>query len=90
MLLEDCVASMRPVKVREPHFKVFPEFYDASYAGRYERFCMKLVLERHYDAAALILSEEEPGRKGQYSVPNEEIGFRRFATALEAHLRGHA
>lgn len=30
-MLEDCKASTRPVKVREPHFKVFPEFVGASY-----------------------------------------------------------
>jgi hypothetical protein len=28
-LLEDCEGSRRPVKVREPHFKVFPEFVKA-------------------------------------------------------------
>jgi len=31
MLLEDAPASTRPVKAREPHFKVFPEFVDVSY-----------------------------------------------------------
>src|SRR5574337_1308862 len=25
-MLEDCAASNRPVKIQEPHFKVFPEF----------------------------------------------------------------
>jgi len=30
-MLEDCQGSNRPVKVREPHFKVFPEFVGASY-----------------------------------------------------------
>jgi len=38
-MLEDCPASQRPVRVQEPHFRVFPEFVDASYAKRYELFC---------------------------------------------------
>ena len=35
-LLEDCTSSTKPVSVKEPHFKVFPEFRDSSYAKRYE------------------------------------------------------
>jgi hypothetical protein len=34
------------------YFKVFPEFVGASYMRRYELFCRKLVLERHYTASA--------------------------------------
>ena len=34
MLLEETLASTRPVKAQEPHFKVFPEFKSASYAKR--------------------------------------------------------
>lgn len=34
MLLEEAPESTRPVQAREPHFKVFPEFKDASYARR--------------------------------------------------------
>jgi hypothetical protein len=59
-LLEDCDGSRRPVKVKEPHFKVFPEFVNASYARRYELFCRKLVRKRHYNAAAFLTSEQRP------------------------------
>ena len=38
MLLESCPKSMTPVKVVEPHFKVFPEFRGATYAKRYMKF----------------------------------------------------
>ena len=55
-MLEDCQASNRPVKVREPHFKVFPEFIGASYMKRYELFCRKLILERHYTSSSFITS----------------------------------
>ena len=52
-ILEDCAKSQSPVKVYEPHFKVFPEFRGASYCRRYELSCRKLVLERHYTASML-------------------------------------
>jgi hypothetical protein len=59
LLLEDCAASRRPIKVNEPHFGSRPEFRDASYAQRYELFCRKLVLERQYNAACFLMSERE-------------------------------
>ncbi len=88
-LLEDCPESQRSVKVREPHFKVFEEFRDVSYAKRYEIFCRKLVLERHYDATALLMTEQETFQKGLYSEPNRDIGFQRLVSSFEAHLKGH-
>ncbi len=60
-MLEDCPSSNHPVKVKEPHFKVFPDFVGASYMRRYELFCRKLVLERHYTAAAFVSSTETGG-----------------------------
>jgi len=52
MLLEDAPKSTRPVRPKEPHFKVFPEFKGASYAKRYEVLLTKLVRSRLYDAGA--------------------------------------
>ena len=85
MLLEDSLGSRTPVEVREPHFSVFPEFRESSYAERYRLFCQKLVRERLYDAACLILSEEKSGLRGEYTEPSEEISFRNFAASLTAH-----
>ncbi len=90
MLLEDSPRSKTSVRVSEPHFKVFKDFKDASYARRYELFCQCLVRERLYDAACLILSDRERGLKGNYSEPNEEINFRRLATSLHAHASAFA
>jgi len=56
MLLEDCAESQRPVGCREPHFSVFSEFRDASYARRYQILCERLVERRLYSAAALELT----------------------------------
>ena len=89
-LLEDCPQSRKPVGVREPHFPVFPEFSDASYAKRYELFCRKLVLERHYEAAALLTSDREGGPKGIYREPAEDLTFEHYSRSLAAHLGVYA
>lgn len=85
-LLEDCPNSTRPVGVKEPHFKVFPEFKESSYARRYELFCRRLVLERHYEHSAFLLSNSEKGLKGGYSEPAPDLTFQRFAESLVDHV----
>jgi len=85
-MLEDCDASNRPVKVQEPHFKVFPEFVNASYMSRYEMFCRKLVLERHYTASAFITSTSEDGIRGEFKTPADDISVERFSKMLLGHL----
>ena len=89
-MLEDCEASGRPVKVREPHFKVFPEFVGASYQRRYELFCRKLVLERHYTTSAFIASTEKDGIKGRFATPADDLSVERFAKVLISHLGAFA
>lgn len=85
-LLEDCPDSQKPVKVKEPHFKVFPEFVNASYALRYELFCRKLVRERHYNVASFLMSNEQKGLKGQYNEPASDLTFEIFARSLTAQI----
>ena len=87
-LLEDCPRSTTPVSVKEPHFKVFPEFRDSSYARRYELFCQRLVLERHYDCAAFLMSNPKNGLKGAYTEPNANLAFAAFARSLVVHVEG--
>lgn len=82
MLLEDAPRSTTPVRAREPHFKVFPEFEAASYAKRYEILLTKLVRERLYDGACLLLSNKEQGHHGKYHEPNLELNFRTFIASL--------
>jgi hypothetical protein len=78
--------SNNPVKVREPHFKVFREFVGASYRRRYEIFCRKLVLERHYTASAFVTSTAADGTKGVFSTPADDISLERFGRTLVGHL----
>ena len=85
-MLEDCKASTRPVKVREPHFKVFPEFVGASYMKRYELFCRKLILERHYTSSSFITSGNDNGIEGVYREPAKDLSFELFAKYLVSHV----
>jgi len=84
MLLEDAPGSSRAVRAQEPHFKVFPEFKDASYAKRYEILLTKLMRERLYDSACFLLSDSKTGRKGSYKEPAIELNFEKFMTSLLA------
>jgi hypothetical protein len=84
MLLEEAPGSMRSVRAREPHFKVFPEFKEASYAKRYEILLTKLVRERLYDAACLLLSDAKNGVTGAYREPSQELNFQKFIASLLA------
>ncbi|MFZ3199949.1 MAG: PaeR7I family type II restriction endonuclease [Candidatus Acidiferrales bacterium] len=84
MLLEDAPGSSSPVRAQEPHFKVFPEFKNASYAKRYEILLTKLVRERLYDSACFLLSDRRNGLHGRYKEPAAELNFEKFMTSLLA------
>lgn len=89
-MLEECDASVRPVRVKEPHFKVFPEFVGASYMKRYELFCRKLVLERHYTSASFLTSDSNTGPEGLYQEPANDLSFSIFAKSLVSHIGAFA
>jgi hypothetical protein len=86
MLLEDCGKSRSPVKVEEPHFPVFPEFKRASYRDRYAILVEKLLRDRLYDSACLLLSSASSAVSGDYVEPQSELTFSRFVTPLLAHV----
>jgi hypothetical protein len=82
-LLEDCPKVRTPVRNKEPHFDVDPAFDKASYCKRYEVLCRRLVLERVYSAACLVLATNK--RKTKISEPAEDLSFKRFVAALRGH-----
>src|ERR1700693_2479321 len=82
MLLEEAPGSVSPVRAREPHFKVFPEFKEASYAKRYEILLTKLVRERLYDSACFLMSNSTDGPEGRYREPAPELSFQNFTASL--------
>ena len=90
MLLEQAEGSTRPVSLAEPHFPVFEQFRGASYAKRYEILLTRMVRERLYDAACLILSPSEGGQDGAFSEPCAELSFANFAESLVARAIAYA
>ncbi len=84
MVLEEVAKSLNPVSVKEPHFPVFSEFREASYARRYEILMTKLVRERLYDSAALLLSNHASAEDGSYHEPSTELSIENFLTSLKA------
>lgn len=90
MLLEDVAASRKPVGDKSPHFPVFPEFKDASYADRYHILCKKMMQEQLYDSAALLLSSRESSQDGAFSELDEMTSLKTFALELAAHIAAEA
>jgi len=90
MLLEEAPRSTSAVAVSEPHFKVFEEFREASYAKRYELFCLKLVRERLYDSACFLLSDKVNGPKGLFKEPVSELSFKNFVASLTGRALAYA
>lgn len=84
MVLEEVARSMSPVAVKEPHFRVFPDFRGASYARRYEILMTKLVRERLYDSAALLLSGRDSAENGSYRQPSAELSFESLLASLRS------
>lgn len=88
MVLEDCIRSAEPVRVRSPHFDVLEEFVNASYKERYEIFCNKLLLERQYSAACFITtscSEQDI----TFEFPKENLSFYTFVTSMLGAAMAH-
>jgi hypothetical protein len=83
-LLEDCAKVKTPVRNKEPYFKVDPAFDQASYSRRYELLCRRLVLERVYSAACLVMATNSP--KTQLTQPAKDLNFTRFVAALRGHV----
>jgi hypothetical protein len=86
MMLEDAPKSTAPVRASEPHFKVFPESKEASYAKRYEILLTKLVRERLYDSACFLMSNKIDDPRGKYSEPSSELSFQTFLASILAKV----
>lgn len=86
MLLEDTIRSRSPVRDRSPHFQIFPEFVEASYAQRYHLLCSRLTREALYTSTALLLSPAEAIETGHFSTLSSETGLDRFVTQFASHI----
>ncbi len=90
ILLEDCEASRKPVTDKSPHFPVIPEFRGASYAGRYDILCRKLMEEHLYTSASLLLSPRTSVRGGAWSSLSKLTSIDSFVAAFAGHIATEA
>jgi hypothetical protein len=88
IIVEQTRKSTSKVKICEPHFKVFKEFYNTSYLDRYKILCNKLVLERHYNSACLIWTSLEKNGKITYGTNDKELSFEKFVSSFIGFLLG--
>ena len=82
MILEEAEGSIKSVGNYEPHFPVFDEFRNASYAKRYEILLTKLVRERLYDSACFLMSDRAGELNGYYRELSAELSFQKFASSF--------
>jgi len=90
MLLEDAPKSRSPVKDKSPHFPVFPEFKNASYAQRYNILCRKLIQEQLYTVASVLTSPRTAVNTGEYEELSEMTGLRTFVSEFAGHIAAEA
>jgi hypothetical protein len=97
-LLEDRDSVKKPVRNKEPYFKVDPVFRGepaplgrdgtqkykgVTYAERYELLCRRLVLERIYNASCFLMATN--AKSTVVTQPAADLTFARFAAALRGH-----
>lgn len=81
--LEDSPASGRVVSLADSPLPPMAVFHNTSYLRRYEILCERLMLERDYTAAALVVSDKKTAsvRDG-----GESVGAMKFFSSLYTHL----
>ncbi len=91
MLLEDCEKSTSPINVRSPHYNIFPDFENSSFADRYQILCERLMEQNLYKAAAILLSpQDDKGRSGYYRSLSEATSVRNLFAQLAGQLLADA
>lgn len=85
-LLEEAPASLKRVGITSPAFPADPIFYETSYAQRYEILCRRMVLERNYSAAALVLSPRT--ETGIWRDAASDLTLFELVNRLYGHLIG--
>lgn len=86
MMVEDSTASRKAVRDASPHFPVFTEFQGASYLGRYDLLCQKLVKEGLYTSACLLASPRDAVTSGEFSELSHMTSLKTFVTSLAGHI----
>lgn len=78
--------SMRPVMVKSPHFDARHEFESLSYLLRYNQLCMKLISERHYNAACVIATEPNHSFESLSDMTSIQTFLRSFIAHINSRI----
>ena len=89
MVLGDSEVVNRPISARADNFPVDPVFKSTSYSGRYQILAKRMLHERHYSGACVILTPNGDGVSGAYKEPDNELTMRRFIGGLAGHVSGY-
>lgn len=86
LALESCPASRKAVRAEQPHFKADIAFNQASYVQRYQLFCERMVRERQFNAACLLLvSQEHKDAVPNYQEASPQLGAALFIQEMVKH-----
>jgi hypothetical protein len=85
-LLDRLPEALKPIRPQPMAFAKDPAFDRSSYADRYRLLCQRMIFDRYYSAAALILSARED--KGAYVEPSADLSVSKFLQGLYGHLIG--
>lgn len=85
--LEDSESSTRSVALQKSPLPPLPVFEQSSYLRRYEILCERLMLERDYNATALLVSGKD-GQTIRDGGPN--VTAYAFLKSLYLHLKARA
>ncbi len=84
-LLEDSADAHRQrERYAEPYFTVDSEFEGASYSRRYEVLCRRLIRQRLYDSACLVLATDEAPTRISHPNGADDLTFARFVSDVRA------
>jgi len=86
--VEEAPRSTSTVGLKKGTFPPLPVFNGTSNIDRYGILCQRLMLERNYNATALIVSAR--GKRGRYAEPSHQLQFGAFLKSLFGHLIGVA
>lgn len=86
--LQADAGSTNPVRLAPSIFPPDKVFHHTSYADRYRILCQRMVLERKYNSATLLLSPR--GNDGAYTEPSDDLSMTSFLKSLYGHLIGCA
>lgn len=89
-LLEDSLVARRDGQDLNLRFPVFAEFHNASYAERYDLLCRKMVHEKIYTAASVILAASSASATGDYSEISPGSSLGGMVTAFAGHIASEA